>query len=161
VSKRRVSERGSILKRVDNDHSYLNRSDPLLLDDAGNLKYPLWVQANRPDKIRWRLIVTSPEGKNRGKLVQFYSEAKRLAALFQEKYPDHEVTIVSRQGAYGAPRSKVPDYIIMRMNEEGNTWCPFCRKFRQFLYDPYMEVKRCPVCRIPIGNIYVTKNNFL
>ena len=134
------------------------RSEPLILNRKGNLKYPLAVQMGKK-KLRWRLVVTDIDGKNRGKLVRRYSEAKKIVKVMQAKHPDMEYTIVSRQVGYGPPASRVSDDDLMAINTRGRWWCPYCRKFRIFDWDPYWSKSRCPVCRVFDNNYHVLANN--
>lgn len=140
------------------------RSDPLILKD-GEPKYPMPSQlSNAP----WRLVVTDEEGRNRGKKFHSYRQAKEAVAKLRGEHPDFEYTIVSRQISYGPPRSKITDKQLQEMNDISNYWCPYCRKFREFEWDPYalpamgttsMGTDRCPVCRIRIDDSTVVKNN--
>jgi len=134
------------------------RSEPLILNKKGNLKYPKAVQMGKK-KIRWRLVVTDFDGKNRGKLVRRYREAKKMVKVLQAQHPDFEYTIVSRQVGYGPPVSRVSHKALMEMNRRGQWWCPYCRKFREFDYDPFWNKSRCPVCRIFDNNFHVLANN--
>lgn len=134
------------------------RSEPLILNKKGNLKYPKQTQKGK-EKMRWRLVVTDFEGRNRGKLFHRYSEAKIVIKALKKKHPDSEYTIVSRQVGYGPPASKISDKYLMAMNERGRWWCPFCRKFRVFDWDPFWNVDRCPVCRAFGNSIHVIRNN--
>lgn len=109
-------------------------------------------------KEPWMLVL-SKGYKNRGKRFSSYKEAKLAGATLSEKYPDHEVTIVSRQVGYGPPWSKLPDPKLLEINLRGMLWCPYCRKLREFHLDPLWELMRCPVCRIPDHDYHVTKNN--
>ena len=132
------------------------RSDPLILDKETDEPRELaWVQTVWDP---WRLIV-SYEFRNKGKLFKSYRKAKKAGAKIQKEHPEYEVTIVSRQVGYGPPRSKVSDQVLLRMNFDGLLWCPYCRKFREFLYDPLWEKKRCPVCRISTSDHSVQVNN--
>jgi len=112
-------------------------------------------------KDPWRLIVTDPNGKNRGKTFASYKKAKKVVVKLQEKHPDSEYTIVSRQVGYGPPRSKISDEDLIEMNSRGRYWCPYCRKFREFEVDPYFspERTRCPICHIPDSSWHVMRNN--
>ena len=134
------------------------RSEPLILKKNGNLKYPKSVQKGK-DKMRWRLVVTDFEGKNKGKKVRRYSDAKRMIETLIKKHPDSEYTIVSRQVGYGPPASKISDEHLTAMNERGRWWCPYCRKFRVFEWDEFWNVTRCPICRVFMNNSHVIRNN--
>ncbi len=134
------------------------RSEPLILNKKGNLKYPKSVQLGKK-KMRWKLVVTDFEGHNRGKLVRRYRDAKRMIVTLKKKHPDFEYTIVSRQVGYGPPASRLTHEDLMEKNQRGRWWCPYCRKFRIFDWDPYWDVNRCPVCRIFDNNYHVLANN--
>jgi len=74
-------------------------------------------------------------------------------------HPDSEYTIVSRQVGYGPPASRISDEELMKMNERGRWWCPYCRKFRVFEWDPFWGIDRCPICRVFMNNGHVLRNN--
>jgi hypothetical protein len=133
------------------------RSEHLILNKKGNEKYPVFSQKGK-DKDRWKLIVTDLDGRNRGKKMRRYSDAKKAIAKLRAKHPDFEYTIVSRQRGYGPPPKVTDDYLLER-NHRGEYWCPFCRKFRVFDWDPYWQCSRCPVCRIFDYNFHVLVNN--
>ncbi len=134
------------------------RSEPLILNKKGNLKYPKVAQTGK-EKMRWILIATDETGKNRGKKYRRYRKAKQAIAVLSKKHQDWEFTIVSRQVGYGPPRSKVSDEALEAMNSRGRYWCPFCRKFRVFDEDPWWGLSRCPVCGIFDTNWHVIHNN--
>ncbi len=112
-------------------------------------------------KDPWRLIVTDPSGKNKGKTFSSYRAAKEVIAKLKAQHPDSEYTIVSRQVGYGPPHSKITDEDLIEMNAHGKYWCPYCRKFRIFEIDPYFhkERSRCPICHIPDDSWHVMRNN--
>ncbi len=110
----------------------------------------------------WRLVVVDPNGKRRGKVFKSYKKAKKTATKLKATHPDSEYTIVSRQIGYGPPFSKVSDEDILAMNARGRYWCPYCRKFRIFDWDPWWGAKgqdRCPVCGTPESSWHVVRNN--
>ena len=109
--------------------------------------------------MRWKLVVTDFEGKNRGKLVRRYRDAKKIIEVLKKEHPDFEYTIVSRQVGYGPPASRLTHEYLWENNQRGRLWCPYCRKFRVFDWDPYWDVNRCPVCRIFDSNYHVLANN--
>lgn len=133
------------------------RSDPLILNKKGNLKYPRACQGRK--KNRWRLVVTDLDGNNRGKKFRRYRKAKQAVTGMREKHPDFEYTIVSLQVGFGPPSSKVNDDQLLAMNHRGRYWCPYCRKFRQFDWDPFRSKDKCPICRIPLDDWHVMRNN--
>jgi hypothetical protein len=134
------------------------RSEPLILNKKGNLKYPRQVQRGK-EKMRWLLVVTDMEGRNKGKKIRRYREARKLVKTLKKRYPDYEYTIVSRQVGYGPPVSRVSDEDLLAQNHRGRYWCPYCRKFRVFDWDPWWSKSRCPVCRIFDDNWHVMVNN--
>ena len=134
------------------------RSDPLILNKKGRLKYPVFCQKGKK-RYRWLLVITDFEGRNRGKKVRRYDEAKAIIEQMKETHPDYEYTIVSRQVGYGPPVSKVSDEVLEEQNERGRFWCAYCRKFRVFDEDPFWGKRLCPVCRVPDDSWHVVVNN--
>ena len=134
------------------------RSKPLKLNKEGEPTVLLFVQQG---KDPWRLIVTDPSGRSKGKTFSSYRKAKEVIAKMKEKHPDSEYTIVSRQVGYGPPQSKISDEDLVEMNSRGRYWCPFCRKFRIFELDPYHHTERlrCPICHMPESSWHVMRNN--
>ena len=133
------------------------RSNPLILKPNG--KHTLMFVQQGKHKLRWKLIVTDQEGRNRGKKFHSYRQAKQVLEELKGKHPDNEYTIVSCIVAYGPPRTMVTDDQLEEMNLRGKYWCPYCRKFREFDYDPTIEEDRCPICRTRLFEWATIRNN--
>ena len=133
------------------------RSEPLKVTKKG--KVLNLAQSQIAAKFPWSLIVVDPDGKRRGKKFKSYKKAKRAMRSLQDRHPDSEYTIVSRCVGYGPPRSKISDEALEAQNSRGRYWCPYCRTFRVFDWDPAWGWNRCPVCLIPDHNWHVMRNN--
>ena len=136
------------------------RSPALTIETESGEPYLLATQENRDP---WLLVLYHERKRVRkGKKYRYYSLAKKAKKEMDEKYPQDqgwEVCIVSRQVGYGPPYSKITDRQIYLQNIKGLLWCPYCRTFREFLWDPKYEVKRCPVCRCMASGFHIQVNN--
>ncbi len=152
MSKRKADSKGSSTKV-----KHLPRSRVLVLNkETEEPKDILFVQTTGKP---WLLILTDDVGRNRGKLFKTMKKARKAAKRIAKAHPDLEVTVVSRRVGYGPPRSRVSDERLREENDRGSLWCPYCRKFRVFDWDPTWDIDKCPVCRIPINNFHVIRNN--
>lgn len=122
------------------------RSRPLVLDKKGRPT----VEANT-QKPKWKLIIKDREtGKRSQKIYKSYKKARKQANWITQYHGDKfEACVVSRSMGYGPPYSKVTDKQLLAQNENGKYWCPYCRKFRSFLWSPRMEARLCEFCHIP------------
>ncbi len=132
------------------------RTKPFRLNKETGEPNLIFTQENRDP---WKLVI-SFDMSNRGRNFRLYQEAKSTGARIKETHPEYEITIVSRQAGYGPPYSKIDNGTLMRMNQQGLLWCPYCRKMREFLYNPSWQQDRCPVCRISKLDFHVKKNNY-
>lgn len=44
---------------------------------------------------------------------------------------------------------------------KGWWWCPYCRKYRRFKQDSFLNMKRCPVCEVGEREFHVKQYNNL
>lgn len=135
------------------------RSDPLVIDKATG--EPTVVAASASRYPAWKLIVRDQvTGKRNQKLYSSFREAREEAAKIQEQYGERvEAHVVSRQMGYGPPYSKVSNHQLLEANESGKYWCPYCRKFRTFLWSPRLETRICEFCHIPSTEWHVQRCN--
>lgn len=137
------------------------RSDPLILDRETREPLPQCLPASAERHEPWKVIVLDPETqKRKSKKFFSYVEAKQAAEALKEKYGiTMQVGVVSRQTGYGPPYSKVKDQQIQEQNEMGNWWCPYCRRFRRFLYNAWRQKRLCEFCRTTETDFHVKKCN--
>lgn len=135
------------------------RSLPLVIDKStGEPKYlPHTYQKYEP----WKVVILDIETQQRKSKKFFsYPEAKTAAEKIQEKLgPEYMVHVVSRQMGYGPPYSKITDAQLLRQNEMGRYWCPYCRTFRRFLYNAWREKRMCEFCQTVENDFHVIANN--
>jgi hypothetical protein len=67
------------------------------------------------------------------------------------KRPDIKIEIVS------ALKGFPPD--PEKKKKRGEWWCPYCRKYRKFKHNSYLNVKECPVCTMNDRDYYVKLYN--
>ena len=135
------------------------RSESFILDrETGEPKHKPFTY----EKYQaWKLIVKDSEtGKRKVKLHWSYSVARQEAETLTEKYGNRiEAHVVSRQIGYGPPYSKITDLQLLRLNEVGKFWCPYCRKMRLFLWSAWREERCCEFCRTRLSEFHVQRNN--
>jgi hypothetical protein len=83
-----------------------------------------------------------------------YKRVLNNATKLREKYPSPLVTIdvISRLIAF-KPRGEKP--------HKSHYWCPYCVKWRVFLYDEKTGYNHCNICGISDSDFYVRKYNSL
>lgn len=131
--------------------------DPIVIDrETGEPKNvpDWWPETKEP----WKVVILLKAGGKKGKKFRKYSEAKAFADKFKDDERVESVTVVSRAYAFGPP-SKITEQHLIRANMKGLTWCPYCRKFTDYLYDPYTELKRCVICSVSDRNNTVRQCN--
>jgi len=140
----------------------VNRSRPLIIKKNGKPRHINFCQQGVIDGKKakpWKIVIIGITGKRRGKVFRTYKKAKKETKRLAKRYPLQTVTLVSRVQGYGPPRSRITDDDMWAQNRRGYYWCPYCRGFRQFLWDPRWEIEKCPVCRISIRDWHVIYNN--
>lgn len=135
------------------------RSDPLILKD-GEPKTLLPVQENHEP---WMLSVRNfKTGKRKVRKFFSYQEAREAETKAKEVFDlkdGWDVVVISRQVGYGPPHSRISDAKLLSLNEDNQWWCPYCRKFREFLWLPKDELKHCPHCEISELDFHVKRCN--
>ncbi len=134
------------------------RSEPLVLGKDGEPANPPITYERYP---AWKVVVKDVEREiTRSKKFFSYKEARESAAYVIGKYGERvQVAVVSRQVGYGPPVSKVSDLKLLKANEQGYYWCPYCRKFREFPWLPSIEGKACEFCFTPENSFHVVACN--
>lgn len=109
----------------------------------------------------WKVVVVDQDTeKRRSKKFFSYVEAKAKAKELKEKFGDRaEVGVISRQLGYGPPVSKIDDSRLLRLNEQGYFWCPYCRRLREFPYLPWRDARSCEFCFTPDHSFHVVACN--
>lgn len=137
----------------------MSRSDPLIIDkETGE---PINPPFTHEKYEAWKvLIVNNATGKRQAKKFFSYVEARATAKRLQEKYGERAtVGVVSRQLGYGPPESRVPDEMLLKANNSGKYWCPYCRTWREFHYVPALEVRWCEFCQMPEHDFHTRRCN--
>lgn len=109
-----------------------------------------WMISVRNHRTSRRFMVVGQEGE---KPTEVYRKAKQAAQEITDKLRGQIVTveIISRTHAFKPP--------VDKKAPKNHWWCPYCRKFRIFMWDRRLEVKRCPICGITDHDFYVKKYN--
>lgn len=133
------------------------RTDPIILDkETGEpLDYPEHLKARGKP---WRVVLISTEGKRVGKEFKSFKKARKWARKAKRDERIDSSTVVSKRKGFGPP-SKIEDLDLIRLNQKGVLWCPYCRNFREFEYLPWKNGVCCPICHIPDWDFHVHKNN--
>ncbi len=134
------------------------RSEPLMLGKDGEPVNPPFTHEKYE---AWKVVIVDQgTGKRRSKKFFSYVKAKAKVKELEEKFGEMaEIGIISRQLGYGPPESKIDDSHLLRLNEQGYYWCPYCRKFREFPYLPWKEARSCEFCFTPDHSFHVVACN--
>jgi hypothetical protein len=134
------------------------RTNAIVLDrETGEpVNIPDWIIES--GKHPWLVVIITDKNKRLGKTFVSYKEAKDWAEERATLKGVVEVTVVSKILGYGPP-SKITDEQLVEMNARGKLWCPYCRKFREFEWDPWKARVMCTTCRVSVEDFHVRRNN--
>lgn len=109
-----------------------------------------WMISVRTHYTSKQYIFTGKEGE---KPAEVYRKVKQVAGQILDKLKGQIVTveIISRTHAFKPP--------VDKKAPKNHWWCPYCRKFRIFMWNRKLETKRCPICGITDHDFYVKKYN--
>jgi rubrerythrin len=110
-----------------------------------------WMISVRTHHKTKNFILTGKDGET---TVEVYRRAKAEADKIKAQLEGKmiaTVELISRTTAFKPPADKRPP--------KNHWWCPYCRRFRIFIWSGKLEVMRCPVCGITDHDFYVKKHN--
>jgi len=109
-----------------------------------------WLLSVRTHTARKDFMFDAKEGETS---IDVYRRAKQEGEKIKLKYGQAvTIDIISHCQAFKKPNVPTP---------KNHLWCPYCRKFRLFYWDEYLEVDRCPICRITKNDYWVKFYNGL
>lgn len=91
-------------------------------------------------------------GKENETAKQVYQRAKEKAQELKAKLKS-EVTVelICNYTGFKPPVNSNPP--------RGHSWCPYCIKYRVFVWSEKFSLKRCPICSITEQDFYYKKYN--
>jgi hypothetical protein len=118
------------------------------IEDKGDETMSKWMLSIRTYSTTKNYIFRSRDGES---TLDVYGRVKTEAKKVMDKFAGKPVTvdIISMTMAF-APKQPGP---------KKHLWCPYCRKYRVFVWDSKFDVDRCPVCRITYNDYWVKKYN--
>jgi len=134
------------------------RSEAIVLDKQTGEPRNIPEYLIESGKTLWRAVILTDKNKRLGKTFVSYREAKKWAEEKSTAKGVVEVTVVSKIVSFGPP-SKISDNQVREMNAIGKLWCPYCRCFREYEWDPWSDRVKCPICRVSTEDCDVRRNN--
>lgn len=111
-----------------------------------------WLVSARSHRTRRDFVFRNLEGES---VVDTYRRVKAEAEKLKARLGEHfTVDIISCSKAFKIQKNSVQTH-------RSQIWCPYCIKFRRFVDDNYLGVRRCSICGISDSDFYVRRYNRL
>lgn len=108
-----------------------------------------WSILLRHGSLKKDIVITGNQGE---RSVDVHKRAKAIAQQLIERMPEgSSYEMFSRTQAFKPKAGTRPG--------KGQLWCPQCAKFRPFLSDEYLGVRKCFICGMSDQDFYVKKYN--